>query len=269
MTELQSQEATAIVALTRWARPMNEELMALAPLLGETAYDLRLRMAGPAPVLVGQRLSLDQARDLLQVLLGRGHGAVAFEAKKVLDRAQIQRPRRIGIDGDILSLRTPDERRALDLKQIFCLLLAVHRSHEESSETIKQKKFSAGRAVMTGGLIRNKKKKVTITQSEDHRERVLYLFRRDGLQTIALHESLLIMEAEAEAIEATRNSNFTALLERIRQAAPHANYDERLSLPRKLDEIDLPAFMRSSTNALDVLAHCLVIAYAQNQIDPA
>ena len=72
-----------VVAITRWAQPLEQEAVVLAPLLGMAAYDLKLRLAGPLPAVFARAPELARARELLAALRARGHGAVACDLARV------------------------------------------------------------------------------------------------------------------------------------------------------------------------------------------
>jgi hypothetical protein len=72
-----------VVAITRWARPLEEELVELAAIVGEVPYDLRLRLAGTLPAIFGRTSDRQEAIERLGMLRGRGHGAVACDVDRV------------------------------------------------------------------------------------------------------------------------------------------------------------------------------------------
>ena len=53
-----------VVAITRWGAGLEEELQPLAELLGLTAYDARLRLRGPLPVILVHTSDAQEAKRL-------------------------------------------------------------------------------------------------------------------------------------------------------------------------------------------------------------
>ena len=75
-----------LVALTRFSPPgagLEAEVAALAPVFGMGAYELRLALAHPPPIVLASA-ELERAKELVLFLRGRGHGAIACDAASVL-----------------------------------------------------------------------------------------------------------------------------------------------------------------------------------------
>jgi len=219
------------VAITRWAVPAEQELGHLAAILGGTAYDLRLRIMGEPPVVLVNRLSPQSALALLNEIRARGHGAVVCDQTQVKASSEMFLPRDFSFGPETLTLtghsNHPGIILAYDL--IAALVLATQAIEVISEEQHKGKKFSAARTVATGGLVRSRKVKKQIRSEQAERESVLYLFCRTDPKHIFLQESRMHYLGLAEHKCPTRLDNFATLVRLLRERAPAALFDDRLS----------------------------------------
>jgi hypothetical protein len=261
-----------VVALTKWANPPAEELQALAQMLGVAAYDLRLRVMGPLPVVLARGLAGDAARELLASLRGRGHGAVACELSSVMSSESMIEPRDFRLDKSAFVVLGP-QACELPYDEIVALLPATHTVSESQSTTKTKKKFSISRAALSGGLVSSRKVSKEIRSHTEEREQVLYVFGRSASRRIILRETRLRYTGLGDLMCATRGENFTALATILKARATGAFIDNRLvKNPRKgglagvSGGVTRMVATRSNATENDLAAHLLVIAYIQNQI---
>ena len=71
-----------LVAITRWAAPLDEEIGHLARITGVAAPDLRMRLNGQLPVFLMDGADAKAAEELLRAVSGRGHGCVASDTDR-------------------------------------------------------------------------------------------------------------------------------------------------------------------------------------------
>ena len=124
-----------VVAATRWSRPFEQDLVELAAQLLMSAYDLRLRLSGPLPVVLGTGFLLDPSRKLLDFLRSRGHGAVVCETSDVVASEILFSPREFVFEPTALHVSTAASEQSLPYTDITALLPASHKSAEERSST--------------------------------------------------------------------------------------------------------------------------------------
>ena len=134
----------------------------------------------------------------------------------------------------------------LPWSDISVLIRATHRTHGESTATVKSTKLDIGRAVLTGGLMITKTKKTEIVTKTDESEPVLYIFRASGDPAWILHEQRTNFSALGPELTPTAPRNFVVAIQRIRKLATNARFDERL-VSRKIspEELDLLAHVAS------------------------
>jgi len=260
-----------VIAVTRWAIPVEEELPELAQLLGGNAYDLRLRLMGPLPVIVQRVEDEPAARALLASLRKRGHGAVACDLDKVMPADKMLSPREFSIDAEALEVPGVQDGR-VPYDSILAMLPAIRLTSDSSTSTVTKRKLSLGRALMTGGLKPTRKKsKISHTQT-DEREQVLYLYRKARARPLLLCELRLRYANLEEFMCASTAENFTALVTLLRKRAPGAIFDDRLAAQlRKTDSIDVSGttqqrtITKSNASSIDLAAHLVLIAHISQQ----
>jgi hypothetical protein len=265
-----------VVAVVELGTPIEAEAAALAADLDSTAYEQRLNLVAGLPAVVLAAPDPEPARALLRKIRARGHGAVAFDARAVVPSGEMVALRRCRLDPDGLAaedpaaLGSPGEPapsivERLPFDDLLALIRATHRRRVETKAEVKEKKFGAGRALMTGGLMLTK----TVTREEtrvtDERDQVLYAFRRSGERPWLLRERSAGYGWLGDKLAPSSLQNFVATVTLLRARAPRATYDERLMGFRK----PLPfaagvvaARDRSSTSTeptVDLLAHVLAL----------
>ncbi|MBW1806565.1 MAG: hypothetical protein JRJ19_06555 [Deltaproteobacteria bacterium] len=261
-----------IVAVTRWARPFDQELATLAPILNIGQYDLRLRLAGPLPVVVAQRLEEDFAKKILAVLVERGHGALACDASQVSGSEEMFTPRIFAFES--MSFVILDkEQRQVPFADILALIQATCSISDTKASTSKKKKFSLTRTAMTGGLVRSKKVSKESRVESVERQQVLYVFQRTGQNPIFLSESRLQYSGLGDKMKAASPENFSSLVTLLREQAPAAFYDDRLARqPRASGQIRVSGsakdrkIVQSNASENDLAVHLIVQAHLLQQL---
>ena len=261
---------TYVVAVTRWGRPWQEEAAEMAQALGGTVIDARKVLGGPVPVVVRATSDEGEASRLRARFRDRGHGVVACDLSRVASSRTMVSPRDFELGPTAFVAHLPAEGpEQMPYDEVVAIVWARHTVTEVTRSIEHGRKFSAGRAVMTSGLIRSvatvTKK---ISETEEH-EGVVYLYRKTGAGHFLLREGSLRYGGLGDGRAPTRTQNFKVLVDALRQRAPSALFDARLatSPPRKAlapSATGLPA--TSNVDATDLAAHLVTIARLQGQI---
>lgn len=262
-----------VVAVTRWARPLEQEVGALSPLLGMAPYDLKLRLGGPLPVLFAREPDAARARQLLATLRGRGHGAVACDVARVADSAEMTCPRTYAFEPAAFAGESPEwGRREMPYAEVAGLIHASAATFEQTSSVTKQRKFSLGRAALTGGIAMRKTTTTEKRSQAEEREQVLYVIRNDARDPWLLRESRLRHLGLGDRIRPTSAENFATLVELLRERAPQALYDDALRRrPRKADGVSVSGTTAhkvtevSNASETDLAVHLIVVAHLTGQ----
>ncbi len=270
-----------VVALTRWGRPLDQELQELARLLQAQPYDLRMRLTGPLPVVVSRLSEAAEARALLEKLRERGHGVVACDGEKLLASEQMITPRSFELDEEGVALDDPARppERVL-YSTVLALIHAQLEIETRTTATSQKRKFSAGRAIITGGLVVTKKVTRESRDQQNEYEQVLYLFRKSSTHPIILRQNALRYDGLGRELGHSSVENFSRLIGTLRERAPGALYDDRLLTRRRRavpqavtksksltkSNVSIEAAASSNASETDLAAYLVALAHHGGQL---
>jgi hypothetical protein len=201
---------------------------ALAAVLGGTAFDVRHRVLSAGPCVVAALPDGEAARALASRLEAAGFRTLVRDADAIVGASIWTTVRSFELSGAGLRV-VPRQGSAFDVTWAAMRLLVrgTAVATETTVETVTEKKFSLGRAVASGGLMRNKKVKVEHSHTEQTREGFIHLYAA-GVPVSVFGETTVEYTGLGEHMAATRTGNFVVLIERIRALAPGVGYDDRL-----------------------------------------
>jgi len=257
-----------VVAILELGTSVEAEAAALAADLGSTAYEQRLHLVAGLPAVVLSTADPARARALLRSLRARGHGALAIDAAAVVSSGDMVPLRRGRLEPGALAAEDPAapgipgepatvvERLPFD--DVLSLIRATHRQRIEAKVEVTERKFGAGRALISGGLVTSKTVTREETRINNERAEVLYIFRRSGERPWLLREQSANYGWLGSKLAPSSLQNFTATVSLLRERAPAAVYDERLTGPRR--QIHFAGSDAASPDpAADLLAHLLAL----------
>jgi hypothetical protein len=258
-----------VVAIAELHGALEAEAGPLAADLGATAYDARLLLAAGMPAVVKTTPDRALALDLLGRLRARGHGAVACDAAAVVGSSAMVSMRRLRVEPEAVTLDDrPGERLPYD--DVLALVAAVHRRRLDTATQTRETKLSVGRAVMTGGMAFTKTVKTDARSATEEREGVLYVFRRSGATPWILHEHGTSWAGLGRPLAPSEGENYRLGIQRLRELAPGAVYDERLVTRRAPERASLSGgagtttVKTSSEAGMDLLAHLVATWVARS-----
>lgn len=223
--------AMALLAITRvgTTQPLEGELPLVSQITGLAPYEARLRMLGSPPVVLARRMALEDAQRWLAVLRERGHGAVAVDERMLPRPEQSVLPSEIELRGDaFVGIDRLGRKYAVPFAEVLALVRAVEVVEQIRTHEKVDKKLALGRAVMTGGLLRNKEVRSAATDVHTDAERTLYLFRRAGPDPMVLREHELRYGGLGSLRGRTEHESFDRLAAWLQQNTPSAIHDDRL-----------------------------------------
>ncbi|WP_438010411.1 hypothetical protein WME89_18305 [Sorangium sp. So ce321] len=255
-----------VVAILELATSVEAEAAALAADLGSTAYEQRLHLVAGLPAVVLTTADPAPARALLRSLRARGHGALAVDAAAVVSSGDMLLLRRGRLEPGGLAAEDPTASgvavepaaaaERLPFDDILALIRATQRQRVTSKVEVKERKFAPGSTMMTGGLVMSKTVTREETRVSDERSEVLYLFRKSGERPWLLRERGASYGWLGGTMAPSSLQNFTATVALLRQRAPGAVYDERLTGARRQIPFSGNGSPSPDPNA-DLLAHLL------------
>jgi hypothetical protein len=259
-----------VVAITHLATPADVEATALAPQLGKTVYETRLVLNGGSPAIVSTTSDREAATALLAAIRARGHGAVACDDQAVNLRREMTLIGQFGFDAEELVSLSPSGTSRMRYDEVLALVRGIHKLSSAKTRQVTEKKFAAGRALLTGGLATRKSTTREVIETFEDREEVLYLFRRDGSHPWLLVDAEAKYQGLGDRLARTQRENFLATVECLRAMCPGAAYDERLLSNKRIPErftrtASAKATETSSSDGVDLLAHVLALAIARGQ----
>ena len=231
----------SFVAIARLATPPEVEASFLGPDLGLTPYETRQKLASALPAIVLSTTDAAAATALVTKLRHRGHRALLVRAASVTPASRMVQVRSFTLDADALTT----DRDALPWDDIHAIVRAKVRTQTDATETVKEKKFDLGRAVMTGGLVMRKTSSKEVHTQRETSEQVLYLFRASGETPWILREQRTNYSGLGDQAAATANLNIGITCTALRARAYNARYDETLLRRPGIDDPDLYAYLIS------------------------
>jgi len=226
------------VAIRALSGPIEVEAKALAADLGTTAYEERLKLTPGLPAIVLATVDEAAAVALVAKIRARGHRVQLCRASEVMDAGDMVSLKHFTMSAEGLESGTA----RLAWKTITAIVRARHHEAKQT-ETVKEKKFDLGRAVMTGGrLIKKTQTKEVVTRNESM-EQVLYIF--GGTIPWLLREQHTNYGGLGDAIQASAIQNFATAITEFRKRAPHARFDDSL-MRRPVTDVDLYVHLLSS-----------------------
>ena len=219
-----------IVAIYRLPEKKETLTATLAAALDATVYEARSRLSstGRGPLVVAVSAEIGQAEDLLARLRANGFDAVLLNDDEIETDADwfVVRKFRLGEDALIVESGT-GETLSVDYSGIELIIRGTSIAQTTLTESVKEKKFDPGMALLTGGLKTTKTTEKVLESTTQTREGFFLLYAGDQ-QTLVFRESRLGYDSLGAALQKTRQANFSSLLEALRRHSPDALYDDRL-----------------------------------------
>jgi hypothetical protein len=238
-----------VVAVCGLATSVEQEAPILATEIGSTAYETRLRLSRGLPAIVLR--TADQAAAVAQLgrLRARGHEAVACDEAAVASGERLVAVRNFRLGGDALE----GDGASLPYSSMLALVRAMRPLRTDVTEKVAERRFRAGMAIATGGVVLTKKVTREVNRTERDKEDVLYVFTSGSAPWVLAERGLVYASLDGPA--PTQRENFLRVVRELRDRAASVPYDERLLAFRpQNDEPD------AAERELDLHAHVLALA---------
>ncbi len=248
-----------VIAIHGWREETAELVQALAAAVGITAYEMRQRMIGGGPAVVGCFADSQQARALAEKLDRTGVATLIVDAAAARSKVGRFVVRRFELKERTLSVEAGDGERAdIAYGDIDLLIPGTRLIGQSETITVTERKFSLGRTVLSGGIPLTKKVERQEEVNKEERENVLYLYAGER-PAVVFSQSGMAYDGLGPAMKLSRELNFAYLTSELRRLCPTAGYDGRLL--RRLGQVRLlgPA-QNPETNldlAFEILARSL------------
>jgi hypothetical protein len=200
----------------------------LAEALGRNAYELRASAQPPGggPVVVAVHAERAPADIAAGRLCDKGIDAVVRPVQGPLPDRMMVRSFELTDAGLRLTSRQ-DTTVLIPFGSIDVLVRSMRHAESVSTKTVRERKFSLGKALLTSGLVMTNVKETTHTTTNAEAHEFLLVFA--GAHPVAfLGEQELTYPSLGAALQVSRPANFRHLLTELRRLAPRALWDERL-----------------------------------------
>jgi hypothetical protein len=251
-----------MIAVVLHDMPPNEDAAAraLAGVLELTPVEARGRLAVPqgGPAIVARRGEPEAAAELVARLKAAGFRAFMVDADRVETDARRTTARRFTLGATAVQAETrTGDIRALTYADVHFLARATGIASQTTTSTVESRQFSAGRALVSGGLVLTKAKTTTTRETEESWEGWLVAYPRAGA-AVVFRETETLWDGLGAALQPTRQANFTQFCALLRARCPAAVYDDRLM--RRAGQVQLlgPGFAPES--CLDLALSVLTAA---------
>jgi hypothetical protein len=202
----------------------------LASALKSAVYEAlsRLKAPGSGPFVVRTSATIGRAEELIARLRAKGFNAVLLKEDDMESEEARFVVRRFMLNSDALIVESnAGESLDVDYGSIGLLLRGTSIAQTTLTETVKEKKFDPGMALLTGGLKMTKTSEKTLEITTQTREGFLHLYAGEQ-QTLVFKEGGLAYDCLGSALQPTNQANFSYLITELRRLSPEASYDDRL-----------------------------------------
>lgn len=204
---------------------------ALAEATDKTLYEVRARLSSPegGPAVVANFGEIQPAWAFAGRLRANGVVPILLTPEDVETDAQrfLVRTFELGEHGVTATSRR-GETAELPYHEIDLILRGVRIEERLERQTTESRKFSPGRALMTGGLMTSKTTRNLQQRVTEERDDFLHLYA-GGRPPLVFRANAVNYQSLGPALQPSVSANFSHVVEALRRSAPQALYDERLT----------------------------------------
>lgn len=195
--------------------------------LGGTAYDVRASLTAPGggPAVLTVVAEQERAQALCAGLAERGLRASVVAVKAARAHFDV---RRFWLEPTALEVEDREgQRRSVGYGAIDALVRASAVRTTVSTKSVRERKFSPVRSVLSGGLVNTSVKVTKKTSRSTDSDELLYVYAGAAVP-LRLSEQALQYQGLGDALQPSRIANFMFMSDALTKACPRARFDERL-----------------------------------------
>jgi hypothetical protein len=216
-----------IVAVRSLEGDAEDRARALARVLGLTLFETRARVQPPAPRVIASFAERAAADRLATALAAERFDPLVLAGADCDDAAAPVTIRGFLRQADAWHFEARDGWTRLVRDDELRLLLKVGTTTTANrTDKATLRRFSLGKAVLTGGLAFTKKETVETTTTTASSEASVYLYA-EGHPPLVFHESDLQFQGLGPALQPTRQANWLRFVQELRGRTPA--FDDRLA----------------------------------------
>lgn len=219
-----------VVAVYNMTGPAEELVPRLAEALGILPYEARSRVVVPGggPAVVGCFAEATSAAACAERLQACGFSVLQVDAAELGAAVKPFIARTVHFtDSGLEAVGRDEALLALPWEQVRLLLRVTGFSTHVESETRKEKKFSPGLAVASGGLMMRKTVKSTTETTVQVRQPFCYVYAPPS-PPLLLRQEEMDYASLGPDIQYSREANFNWICTELRRRCPDSVWDDRL-----------------------------------------
>lgn len=219
-----------VVAIHRLQGTPEELAPKLATALGILPYEARARVIAPGggPAVVGCFAEAEAAAGCSERLRQQGFEVLQFDSAATEKDGTRFLAAQVTLFAEGLEAADRQGKRLrLPWEEIRLLLRGTGIVTSTATATTEEKKFSAGRAIMSGGLMLNKKVKTTTETTTQERSPFCLVYAA-GHPPLLLRQDQMDYASLGADRQLSRDANFNWICTELRRRAPQAVWDDRL-----------------------------------------
>lgn len=218
-----------LVVLHDWKMEDTAVAISVAEKLGTVAFEVRQKIAGGSPVVIATFADKDHARALADRLAQDSLPAFVVDTDGVRKQRSATCVYRFMLGKEALKIESCDgELHEIGYAAILQLLVATCKAGEsQTTGTETSRKFSLGKTLLAGGVPMTKQVKTEKTMKVEERGETLWLYTQDRGPFI-FDRTAMTYDGLGEAMQFTRELNFSHLKNELRRLAKGARFDDRL-----------------------------------------
>lgn len=251
-----------LVAIYNWNNQDDEVAGIVAATMGSLIYEARQKVAHGGPVVLASFADSQQADSLKDSLSQNGISALVIDTEAVRSRNQSHDVRRFVLGPQFLQVESfAGKLFEIEYSVIDLLLVATCRSGQMQAVTTEtERKLSLGKTLLAGGVPMTKKVKSEKIVNVEERGETLWLYAHEQ-EPVIFDRAAMNYDGLGEAMQFTRDLNFSHLKNELRRLAPQAEYDDRLIKRAALSRL-LGAALNPETD-LDLAFEILARSYRE------
>ncbi|MBI5075864.1 MAG: hypothetical protein HZB62_11960 [Nitrospirae bacterium] len=219
-----------VVAIHSLGQDRETHASALALALDKTMYEVlsRLRSPGNGPFTVGVFADQERAMQMKAKLQSAGFSAVLLTEGEIVAELSPLIVRKFALSVTGLAVVTETgQSLSIPFQNVRLILRGIGIVRGTTTETVKSRSVSLGRAVMSGGLMLTRTTKTVQEVAVEERTAFFNLYAGDN-PLLVFRENALVYDSLGPMLQPSRALNFTCLIAELRSRCPGAQYDERL-----------------------------------------
>lgn len=219
-----------IVAIHGLGEDRETKAAALASALGMTMYEAlsRLRSPGNGPFTIGVFADRERGLQIEEKLRSAGFRAVVLtEQEIVAERSPLVARKFVLGEIELAMITETGQSLSISFQDVRLIMRGIGIVRGTTTENVKNRSLSLGRAVMSSGLMITKTAKTVQEVATEERTAFFNIYTGDS-HAIVFRENALVYDSLGPALQPSRALNFAYLLAELRRRCTNAQYDERL-----------------------------------------